>query len=135
PATIQSLREDLERLGLKPRMVVLVHSSLSKLGWVSGGAVAVILALELAIGRAGTPVTPAHAAHLSEPSHWVNPPVPEAWWQTIRDTMPAFDPDLTPTRMMGAIAETFRRGRGVLRSDHPQSSFTARGPRAEYITS
>ena len=75
---------------------------------------------------------PAHSGHLSDPTEWVNPPVPQKWWRLIRDTMPAFDPDLTPTWHMGAIADAFRGH--ALRSNHPQVSFAARGPNAEYIT-
>lgn len=134
PATIETLRTDLLDLGLQPGMTLLVHSSLSALGWVSGGAVAVILALEIALGREGTLVMPTFSADLSDPSRWRNPPVPEAWWAIIRDTMPAFDRDITPTRGMGAIPEAFRKMRDVIRSDHPQASFIARGPLADAIT-
>jgi len=128
PATIESLRADLRALGLKPGMIVLVHSSLSSLGWVSGGPVAVIMALENVIGRSGTLVMPTHSSDLSDPAHWQNPPVPETWWSAIRETMPPYDPRLTPTRGMGIIPETFRNQPGTIRSRHPQDSFAARGP-------
>jgi aminoglycoside 3-N-acetyltransferase len=133
PATVASLARDLHALGVEHAMVLLVHSALSQLGWIAGGEQAVVLALLEAVGPAGTVVMPAHSAHLTEPAHWQNPPVPAAWWPLIRQHLPAFDPALTPTRGMGAIAECFRHLPGVRRSTHPTGSFTAHGPAAEAI--
>ena len=134
PRTRQSLADDLRRLGLAPGMTVIVHSSLSGLGWVCGGPVAVVQALLDVLTPDGTLVMPAHTGEYSEPSYWGRPPVPESWWQEIRNTMPAFDPTITPTRGMGRIAEAFRSFPGVLRSRHPQVSFTAWGRHAAFVT-
>ena len=134
PITVESLQADFKALGIVKGMVLLVHSSLSAMGWVCGGAVAVIIALQEVLGETGTLVMPTHSTDLSDPSQWKNPPVPESWWQTIRETMPAYDPNLTPTRSMGKIIETFRKQKDVFRSAHPQHSFCARGPQAAYVT-
>jgi aminoglycoside 3-N-acetyltransferase len=133
PVTVSSLIADLSTLGVKPGMTLLVHSSLSALGWVCGGPVAVVLALEKILGPEGTLVMPAHSGDLSDPAEWENPPVPEDWWEPIRQTMPAYDPDLTPTRSVGIIPECFRKQKGVLRSLHPHFSFAARGAHAASI--
>ena len=56
--TTASLSSDLQRLGLSVGDIVLVHSSLSGLGHVEGGADAVIDALLDAVGAAGTVLFP-----------------------------------------------------------------------------
>ena len=134
PVTVDSLVRDLGELGVESGMTLLVHSSLSALGWVCGGPVAVVLALEELLGAQGTLVMPAHSTNLTEPSLWQNPPVPESWWETIRRSMPAYNPDLTPTVQMGAVVECFRKQPGTMRSAHPHHSFVARGRHAERVT-
>jgi aminoglycoside 3-N-acetyltransferase len=134
PITVDSLISDLTKLGVMPGMTLIVHSSLSSLGWVCGGPVGVILALEEVLGPAGTLVMPTHSGEYSDPEMWCHPPVPQGWKEVIRQTMPVYDPGLTPTRGMGRIPETFRKQPGVIRSSHPQVSFAARGTEAEYIT-
>lgn len=134
PRTRETLARDLCQLGLKPPMTVLVHSSLSALGWVCGGVVAVIQALMDALTPEGTLVMPAHSGDLTDPTHWENPPVAAAWWPIIQATMPAYDPRITPTRGLGRIAEAFRTWPGVLRSSHPVDSFAAWGKQASVVT-
>ncbi len=134
PVTVTSLVKDFKTLGLQSGMVVLVHSALSKLGWVCGGSAAVILALREVIGSEGTLVMPAYCGENSNPVNWAHPPVPLSWVDTIHENMPAFDPLFTPTRGIGVIPETFRKMEGVARSNHPQDSFCAYGRHAEWIT-
>lgn len=148
PSTVASLCDGLHALGLRAGDTVLVHASLSSLGWVCGGAQAVIQALLSTLGHPlpgqaatpgihgnpGTLVMPAHSGDWSDPQAWEEPPVPACWLDMIRNNMPAFDPALTPTRGMGTIAELFRTLPGCMRSPHPQLSFAAMGPLADSLT-
>ncbi|WP_379128007.1 aminoglycoside N(3)-acetyltransferase [Paenibacillus sp. sgz500958] len=132
--TVETLREDFRKLGVRAGMTLLLHSSFKSMGnWVAGGPVAVILALESVLGEEGTLVMPTHSGDLSDPADWINPPVPKEWWKTIREQMPAFDPDLTPLRGMGVIPDCFRKQKGVRRSVHPTHSFAAWGKHRDRI--
>jgi aminoglycoside 3-N-acetyltransferase len=121
--TRQSLAKDLRALGVRPNDILLVHTSLSALGHVIGGSRTVVEAL---LDVADTIMMPAYSGDLSDPAEWKHPPVDDV--DAARDAIPAYDPRLTPTRGMGAIAEYFRTYPGVRRSPHPQSSFCALGP-------
>jgi aminoglycoside 3-N-acetyltransferase len=133
PNTRDSLSEHLRASGLKPGQAVIVHTAFSKLGWTVGGAEALIRALMEVLTPEGTLVMPAHTSDNSEPSYWVNPPVPEAWWPVIRAHMPPFDAQTTPTSNMGMVPELFRTFPNVMRSRHPMLSFSAWGANAQMI--
>ncbi|MER5197891.1 aminoglycoside N(3)-acetyltransferase [Streptomyces sp. NPDC002755] len=128
--TRDTLAAELRALGVEPGEILLVHSSLRSLGWVCGGAVAVVRGLLDAVGPDGTLVVPTQSGDLSDPALWSNPPVPANWWERIRAAMPAYDPLITPALGVGVIPETVRTWPGALRSAHPQTSFAALGARA-----
>jgi len=133
PNTKESLLRELSDLGLSAGTIVMVHSSLSKVGWTVGGPVTVIRALLEVLGPEGTLVMPAESPQLSDPSTWNDDRVKAEWHDVIRAHLPVFDPLTTPT-MMGAIPEAFRTFPGTLRSRHPTVSVCANGRHANEIT-
>lgn len=108
--TSREIAADLRSLGVMDGANLLVHSSLSSMGRIAGGADAVINALLEAIGEDGTLVMPA----------FTFPP----------DSV--FDPQTTRSTV-GLIAKTFRKRNGVLRSLHPTHSVAALGPLAKHL--
>ncbi|CEI39790.1 hypothetical protein FVEN_g2071 [Fusarium venenatum] len=132
--TRSSLTKNLLDLGLHKGDNVLVHCSLSTIGWINGGPETLTHSLLDVLTPEGTLVVPTQTSSNSDPAAWVNPPVPQAWWQTIRDTMPVFNPQTSRTQRMGVLAETVRNWPGAMRSSHPQTSFSAVGANATFIT-
>lgn len=132
------LKEDviqaLTAVGVRPGQSIMVHTSLSSLGYVCGGAQTVIEALMECVGKEGTIMMPSQSWKNLDPEAGVHWEEPKEWWQIIRDHWPAYDKAITPTNTMGAVAEMFRRWPGVLRSDHPARSVAAWGKHAEYLT-
>ena len=97
----------------------MVHSSLSRIGNVEGGAEAVIEALLNAVTDDGTVIMPCYNSADS----------------VFRDLKRDELIDLRKsTSATGKISEVFRTWPGVTRSSHPFSSACAWGKMAEYIT-
>ena len=115
--TQRQLIQDLQALGLPAGAQVLVHSALSSLGYVAGGADTVINALLATIGAAGTLLAPTLTG--SEALSPANPPV--------------FDPAQTPG-WTGRIPETLRQRPQAIRSLHPTHSVAALGAQAQALT-
>lgn len=132
--TKASLEADLAAIGFSNGSNVMVHSSLSALGWVVGGAKTFVSACLEVIGKTGTLVMPSETPQCADPKEWDNPTVPENLYPKIRENMPLFDPAVTPTSM-GAIPECFRNWPGTERSEHPLTSVCANGPLAGEIVS
>ncbi len=110
----ERIYEDLIKLGLTEGDTVIVHSSLSSMGNVEGGAETVIEALSDVIGKEGTLLFPAFTYR--------------AVYQGV-----SFIHGETPV-CVGKIPETFRKMDGVIRSMHPTHSVAARGKYALEMT-
>ena len=130
----QDILDALHSVGVSKGQTIMVHTSLSSLGFVCGGAQTVIEALIEAVGNEGTIMMPTQSWKNLDPTAGVHWEEPEEWWELIRDNWPAYDKDITPTNTMGAVAEMFRKWSGTFRSDHPARSVAANGKYAEYLT-
>ncbi|MBN8694966.1 MAG: AAC(3) family N-acetyltransferase [Bacteroidetes bacterium] len=117
--TQQKLVDDLKKIGLQKGDSVLVHSSLSKIGFVEGGPATVVNALFEVIGEEGTLLFPSFPAKGRNKTHL--------------EEHPFFDIKNTPSQM-GSITEYFRKLEKVHRSFHPTDPICAKGPLAEYYT-
>ena len=100
--------------GMRRGGTALVHSSLSSMGIVPGGAETVVQGLLSALGETGTLLMPALSYAHVDMAH------------------PVFDMRRTPSNV-GAIPEHFRRRRGTVRSIHPTHSVCGVGPDTDEI--
>lgn len=130
----QDILDALSAVGMCAGQAVMVHCSLSSLGYVCGGAQPVIEALLQTVGETGTIMMPKQSWKNLDPESGVHWQEPQEWWQLIRDNWPAYDKRITPTNTMGAVAEMFRTWPGTHRSDHPARSVAANGRHAQFLT-
>jgi aminoglycoside 3-N-acetyltransferase len=115
----EELKESLRNAGILPGDHLMVHASLSKMGFIEGGADTVVEVLKEMVGEEGLilmPTSPIARLQLDYVS--VNP---------------LFDVLDTPSAM-GKVSEVFRTSAGVVRSYHPTEPVAAWGAQAyEYI--
>ena len=111
----ETMARDFWNLGIRPDDTVLMHSSLSSLGYVEGGADTVIDTL-LDVLKEGTLLIPALS------------------YESVTTESPEFSVLNSPS-CIGRISETFRTRPGVRRSMHPTHSVCGVGRLAEEILS
>ena len=127
-----ALVDDLRAIGIGVGDVVLLHSSLSSLGHVDGGAPTVIDAFRSVLGDHGTLVTPAFSGSVKDPLRDVPVGSADAEVWAVRDAVPLFDAATTPTET-GAIPTAVLSHSYGVRSSHPQASVAAVGHHADLI--
>jgi aminoglycoside 3-N-acetyltransferase len=97
PITKDEIKKEFSRVGLKNGSIVMVHTSLGKIGYVCGGAQTVIEALIEIVGAEGTIMMPTQSWKNLDPEDGVHGDIPEEYWQIIRENWPVYDKHLTPT--------------------------------------
>ena len=108
--TRTDIATSLRAMGLEAGDRVMVHSSLSSMGHVEGGAATVVQAFLDVLGPEGTLMVPTFTHSGCE----------------------YFDPLKSPS-LNGAVTEAARRFPGAVRSLHPTHAVTAIGPDAESL--
>ena len=119
PVSGQEIAGDLRALGLGRGDTVLVHSAMSRIGYVQGSAPAVVDAFLDVLGSEGTLVVPTFPFNGSMLAYV--------------QSDPPFDVERTPS-LMGAITEEVRCRPGARRSLEPTHSVAALGPQAKFLT-
>ena len=112
------IESDLKSIGINEGMVLALHSSLSSLGQVDGGADTVVKAFLSVLGESGTLMVPAFTYSFADLSFATKEP---------------FDYKKTKSRV-GIITESVRNYPGSIRSFHPTHSVAAIGKLSNELT-
>ena len=130
--TRSRLAQDLEKLGLRPGGMVMVHCRMSTLGYVVGGAETVVRALLDVVGPKGTIM--AYTGWQDAPPDDLGALDEEARRAYVEEH-PPYDPRVAlSSRDHGRVPEALRTWPGALHSGHPEAGVAALGPLADAIT-
>ena len=131
PIARTELVHELRRLGVGRTSTVMVHASMSVLGWVVGGTGTLVLALQAVMGERGT---------VSSVLSWEDIPLhldewPDVWKRVYLEELPGFEPRTSAANpSYGRFPERLRTWPGARHSAHPDQRVAAVGPAAEWLT-
>ena len=132
--TIEDIKRLLKNIGIQNGDVLEVHASLKSIGYVLGGANALLDAILDTIGFEGTLIMSAHSSGNSEPAYFQNPPVDISLYDKVRENTPSFKGKFDDLSGMGLLAQALQKRPSVYFSNHPQVSMMAHGKHAKWIT-
>jgi aminoglycoside 3-N-acetyltransferase len=131
PVTGPELAEDLRALGVRPGTVLMVHTRMSAIGWVVGGAETVVAALLDALGPDGTLLAyVGWSDGTGGMDRW-----PPEWQDAYRRARPPFDALFSESdAQMGRVPERIRTWPGAEASGSHFRRMVAIGPKAGWLT-
>lgn len=132
--TIEDVKRLLKNIGIQNGDVLEVHASLKSIGYILGGANALLDAILEVLGFEGTLVMSAHSIDNSEPAYFQKPPVDISLFKSIRENTPSFKGKFDDLSGMGQLAIALQKRPSVYFSSHPQVSMMAHGKHAKWIT-
>jgi aminoglycoside 3-N-acetyltransferase len=117
--TVRDLEIQFRSIGIQENDAVLVHASMSKIGFLENGPETFVTALSNVVGSQG---------------HILMPTSPNAGYQIdYIQSLPYFDVANTPSKL-GAISEYFRQLHGAVRSASATEPVSCTGPNAAWYT-
>ncbi|MDY0317059.1 MAG: AAC(3) family N-acetyltransferase [Candidatus Izemoplasmatales bacterium] len=123
PITKYDFIEAYEKLGIKSDSLLEVHSSTSAFGYIINKEYDICDSLVETVTK-GVIIMMGHTGEFSDPSEWVNPPVPKEWHSMINRHRKPFDKDLFIPERIGKVAALFSRYKNVQRTNHPTQSMS-----------
>lgn len=129
----KDLIELFQSVGVKPGMILAVHTALSKFGYVIGGAETFNDALIELLGYNGTLIMPMQCGSHNEPSYFRYPPMERELYAKYRENLPSFDSLNSETEMMSKVVDNLRRRNKAVISYHPNLAFVAYGKYARML--
>jgi aminoglycoside 3-N-acetyltransferase len=132
--TQEDLIDQIKASGIQAGDVLELHTSLKSMGFILGGANAILEAFLHVLTHEGTLVMAAQAWDNSEPAYFEHPPIAIDLYEQLRNHHPIFQGKQEDIHKMGALAQVMQRHNQVYISNHPQVAMMAIGKHAKWIT-
>lgn len=132
-STKEDIKRQLEAIGIQKGMLLMIQGDIKNLGYICGGAQALLEAIMDCIGFEGTIVMPSFTPDVLDPACMKNLCIDKENWEYVRKESMPFDKKLSAPNKEDELVLQLLRNDGVVRSYHPNYSFVAWGKYAKII--